>query len=62
MRSWASEFKQFLLRGNVIDLAVAVAPAEFLATIVNVVVTLTETVVEPFTATAVPLTVAEVST
>ncbi|HJW62113.1 MAG TPA: large conductance mechanosensitive channel protein MscL, partial [Actinomycetes bacterium] len=23
MRSWASEFKQFLLRGNVIDLAVA---------------------------------------
>ena len=24
MRSWATEFKQFLLRGNVIDLAVAI--------------------------------------
>ena len=23
MRTWATEFKQFLLRGNVIDLAVA---------------------------------------
>jgi large conductance mechanosensitive channel len=35
MRSWASEFKQFLLRGNVIDLAVAFVIGAAFAALVN---------------------------
>jgi hypothetical protein len=50
-----------LLATVTVALSVAVAPAEFLATIVNVVVALTGTVVEPSTGTAVPLRVAEVA-
>jgi large conductance mechanosensitive channel len=39
MRSWASEFKQFLLRGNVIDLAVAFVIGAAFAALVQAAVT-----------------------
>jgi large conductance mechanosensitive channel len=35
MRSWATEFKQFLLRGNVIDLAVAIVIGTAFAALVQ---------------------------
>ena len=35
MRSWATEFKQFLLRGNVIDLAVAIVVGAAFAALVQ---------------------------
>ena len=35
MRSWATEFKQFLLRGNVIDLAVAIVIGAAFAALVQ---------------------------
>jgi large conductance mechanosensitive channel len=35
MRTWATEFKQFLLRGNVIDLAVAFVVGAAFATLVQ---------------------------
>jgi large conductance mechanosensitive channel len=35
MRSWASEFKQFVLRGNVIDLAVAIVIGAAFAALVQ---------------------------
>ena len=35
MRTWATEFKQFLLRGNVIDLAVAFVVGAAFATLVE---------------------------
>jgi large conductance mechanosensitive channel len=35
MRSWASEFKQFVLRGNVIDLAVAIVIGAAFAAVVQ---------------------------
>jgi large conductance mechanosensitive channel len=39
MRSWASEFKQFVLRGNVIDLAVGIVIGAAFATVVQAAVT-----------------------
>jgi large conductance mechanosensitive channel len=39
MRSWASEFKQFLLRGNVIDLAVGIVIGVAFAAVVQAAVT-----------------------
>jgi large conductance mechanosensitive channel len=38
MRSWASEFKQFLLRGNVVDLAVGIVIGAAFATLVEALV------------------------
>jgi large conductance mechanosensitive channel len=35
MRSWASEFKQFLLRGNVVDLAVGIVVGVAFAAVVQ---------------------------
>jgi large conductance mechanosensitive channel len=35
MRSWASEFKQFVLRGNVVDLAVGIVIGAAFATVVQ---------------------------
>jgi large conductance mechanosensitive channel len=35
MRSWASEFKQFVLRGNVVDLAVGIVIGAAFATLVE---------------------------
>jgi large conductance mechanosensitive channel len=39
MRSWASEFKQFVLRGNVIDLAVGIVIGAAFAAVVQAAVT-----------------------
>jgi large conductance mechanosensitive channel len=39
MRSWASEFKQFVLRGNVIDLAVGIVIGTAFAAVVQAAVT-----------------------
>jgi large conductance mechanosensitive channel len=39
MRSWATEFKQFLLRGNVVDLAVAFVIGAAFAAVVQAAVT-----------------------
>jgi large conductance mechanosensitive channel len=39
MRSWGTEFKQFLLRGNVIDLAVAIVIGAAFAAVVQAAVT-----------------------
>ena len=39
MRSWASEFKQFVLRGNVIDLAVGIVIGAAFAALVQAAVT-----------------------
>jgi large conductance mechanosensitive channel protein len=36
MRSWASEFKQFVLRGNVVDLAVGIVIGVAFAAVVSV--------------------------
>ena len=38
MRGWASEFKQFLLRGNVVDLAVGIVIGAAFATLVTALV------------------------
>lgn len=35
MRSWAGEFKQFLLRGNVVDLAVGIVVGVAFAAVVQ---------------------------
>jgi len=39
MRSWASEFKQFVLRGNVVDLAVGIVIGAAFAAVVQAAVT-----------------------
>ena len=39
MRSWATEFKQFLLRGNVVDLAVGIVIGAAFAAVVQAAVT-----------------------
>ena len=39
MRTWATEFKQFLLRGNVVDLAVAIVIGAAFAAVVQAAVT-----------------------
>ncbi len=47
MRSWGNEFKQFLLRGNVVDLAVGIVIGAAFAAVVQAAVTGISAVIDP---------------